>query len=209
MPVTVPFLVSGGALKERKVELESFRRRGRKVLLKEAVVMAEARRRVGTHAARTRGEVRGTTAKMYRQKGTGRARHGSYKAPQLRGGGVAFAKKPRDFGYAIPKKARRAALEAAIRGKLEDGEVRVVEAFGLKKPRTKDFVAILGQLDMKGSFLVVPAAHDDALWRSCRNVPGANYRVVADLNPYEVLRSRYLLLDDAALRALESRFGDV
>lgn len=208
MAVSVPFLAGGGKLKERKVELEAFRRRGRKVLLKEAVVMAEARKRVGTHAARTRADVSGSTKKMYRQKGTGRARHGSYKAPQLRGGGVAFAKKPRGFGWSIPKKARRAALEAAIRGKLEDGEVRVVEDFGLKKPRTKDFVALLGPLDIRGSFLVVPAAHDDALWRSCRNVPGATYRVVSDLNAYEVLRSKHLLLDDAALKSLEARFGD-
>jgi large subunit ribosomal protein L4 len=208
MAVSVPFLGTGGDLRERQVEVESFRRRGRKVLLKEAVVSAEARRRVGTHAARARGEVSGSTKKMYRQKGTGQARHGSFKAPQLRGGGVAFAKKPREFGWSIPKKARRAALEAAIRGKLEDGEVRVVEAFGLSKPRTKDFVAILGKLELDGSFLVVPGAHDDALWRSCRNVPGASYRVVADLNAYEVLRSKFLLMDEAALQALESRFGN-
>jgi len=207
MQVQVPFLTSGGEVADRTVDAARFRRRGKRVLLKEFVIMAEARQRVGTHKNLSRGEVRGTTKKMYRQKGTGSARHGSYKVPQLRGGGVAFAKRPRDYGYAMPRKARRAALEAALRGKLEDGEVRVIESFGIDQPRTKDFVALLDRLGIDDSFLVVPANHQDALWRSCRNVPRSGYRVVADLNAYEVLRARYLLLEEGALRALEERFG--
>jgi len=172
------------------------------------VIMAEARQRVGTHKNLSRAEVNGTTKKMYRQKGTGSARHGSEKVPQLRGGGVAFAKRPRDYGYTMPRKARRAALEAALRAKLEDNEVRVIESFGIEQPRTKDFVALLARLGVDDSFLVVPAAHHDALWRSCRNVPRSSYRVVSDLNAYEVLKARYLLLEEGALHALEERFGD-
>ncbi len=207
MSVAVPRLDSSGKIADRAVDLAAFRRRGRKVLLHEVVVMAEARRRVGTHSARSRGEVQGSTKKMYRQKGTGNARHGNFKAPQLRGGGMAFAKKPRDYGYALPKKARRAALEAAIRGKLEDGEVRLVSEFGIERPKTKEFVALLGRLGVEGSFLVVPGTHSEAVRRSCRNLRGSGYQVVADLNAYEVLRKRFLILDDTALKALEERFG--
>lgn len=208
MQATVPFLPKSGQVTNRTVDKERFRRRGRKVLLKEAVVMAEARRRTGTHSTLTRGEVSGSTKKMYAQKHTGRARHGNFKAPQLRGGGPAHAKKPRSYKYAMPAQARRAALGAAIRGKLDDGEVRLVERFGIEAPRTKDFLAILAKLGIAGeSFLVVPEAHSDALRRSCRNIPGAAYRVVSDLSAYEVLRCRHIILEEGALRALEERFG--
>lgn len=207
MELNVPYLSKGGDVAERKVDATTFTRRGRRVLLKEFVVMAEARKRVGTHSAKTRAEVAGTTAKMYRQKGTGSARKGNRKAPQLRGGGMAFAKKPRDYGWKMPRKARQAALEAALRGKLEDGEVRVIENFGITQPRTKDFKQLLGRLGIEKSFLVVPAQHQDAVWRSCRNLSGSAYLVVNDLNAYEVLRSRYLLLEEEALKVLEERFG--
>jgi len=208
MSVSIPFLKNSGEIGERAVNAETFTRRGKKVLLKEFVIMAEARKRVGTHAAKTRAEISGTTAKMYRQKGTGTARKGNRKAPQLRGGGAAFAKKPRDYGWHMPKKARRAALEAAIRGKLEDNEVKVVESFGIDTPRTKDFTALLGRLGVEGSCLVIPATHQDALWRSCRNVPGAGYLVASDLNAYEVLKHGTLIFEDAALSSLEERFSD-
>jgi len=204
----VPCLKSNGDVGTREVDEQAFRRRGRKVLLKEYVIMAEARRRVGTHAALPRAEISGTTAKMYRQKGTGNARHGSRKAPQLRGGGVAFAKKPRRYGWTMPKRARRAALQAALRGKLEDGEVRVVESFGFDRPRTKDFITLLKRLDVDGSFLVVPSKHRENVWKSCRNLPGSAYRTVRNLNAYEVLKQRYLVLEESALAALQERFGD-
>ena len=194
MSVSIPYLKSSGEIGERAVNAETFTRRGKRVLLKEAVIMAEARKRVGTHAAKTRAEIAGTTAKMYRQKGTGTARKGNRKAPQLRGGGAAFAKKPRDYGWQMPRKARRAALEAAIRGKLDDAEVKVVESFGIDAPKTKDFNALLARLGVEGTCLVVPAAHNDALWRSCRNVKGVGYLVANDLNAYEVLRHGTLLV---------------
>jgi large subunit ribosomal protein L4 len=209
MTVNVPILKTSGDVAERSVDPEVFRRRGSKVLLKEAVIMAEARMRVGTHAAKTRGEINGTSAKMYRQKGTGNARHGNRKAGQLRGGGMIHAKKPRDYGWAMPKKARRAALAGALRAKLDDGEIKVIENFGIEQPRTKDFIALMDRLELGGSsFLVVPAEHNDAVWRSSRNVKGAHYRVMSDLNAYEILKARYLVIEDAALKALEERFGN-
>ena len=206
MSTKVPYLKSSGEVGEKSVNEEAFRRRAKKILLKEFVVMAEARKRVGTHSAKTRGEVSGSTAKMYRQKGTGTARKGNKKAVQLRGGGMAFAKKNRDYGYHMPKKARRAALAAAIRGKLDDNEVRIVESFGIDAPKTKDFVSLMGRMGIEGSVLVVPAAHSDALWRSCRNVRGVDYLVAADINAYEVLRHNTLLIEDGALASLEERF---
>ena len=207
MEVSVPVLKKTGGVGKHPVEADRFRRFGKRVLLREYVNMAEARKRVGTHAGLTRGEVAGSTKKMYRQKGTGRARHGNRKAPQLRGGGQCFAKKPREFGWAMPKQARRAALEAALRGKLEDGEVRLVEGFAFDRPKTKEFAALLKKLEVDGTFLVVPSAHDDRIWRSCRNLPGALYRVVSDLNAYEVLKQRYLVIEAGALKVLEERFA--
>jgi len=206
MEVTIPSLSASGELGERTVDAGRFRRRGKRVLLKEYVHMAEARKRVGTHSALTRAEVSGTTAKMFRQKGTGNARRGNRKANMLRGGGMAFAKKPRDYGWSMPKRARRAALAAALRGKLEDGEVSVVESFDFPEPSTRMFVGILERLGVEGSFLVVPAAHDPNVWKSCRNVPGQAYRIAPDLNAYEVLKQRRLILDEAALALLEERF---
>jgi len=206
MEVNVPVLKKSGDLGKRSVDAARFKRYGKKVLLREYVVMAEARKRVGSHSALTRGEVAGSTKKMYRQKGTGRARHGNVKAPQLRGGGMCFAKKPREHGWAMPKRARRAALEAALRGKLEDGEVRLVERFSFERARTKEFAALLKQLSVDGSFLVVPNAHEEKVRLSCRNLPGALYRVVADLNAYEVLKQKYLVIEADALKALEERF---
>jgi len=207
MEVNVPVLKRSGDLGKRAVDAARFRRYGKKVLLREYVSMAEARKRVGTHSALTRSEVAGSTKKMYRQKGTGRARHGNDKAPQLRGGGSCFAKKPREHGWAMPKQARRAALEAALRGKLEDGEVRLVEGFSFERARTKEFAALLKTLEVDGSFLVVPNAHDARIWLSCRNLPGAAYRVVSDLNAYEVLKQKYLVIEAEALKALEERFA--
>jgi len=208
MSTSVPYLKKSGDLGERAVDAERFRRRAKGVVLKEFVIMAEARKRVGTHSALTRAEISGSTAKLYRQKGTGTARKGNRKVPILRGGGMAFAKKPRTYGYSMPKKARHAALAAALRGKIDDGEVKIVEDFGIERPRTKDFVAVLDRLGVEGSCLVVPVKHQDALWRSCRNVEGAGYRVATDLNAYDVLRHGTLVLEDGALAALEERFGD-
>jgi len=207
MEVTVPLLKRSGDLGKHAVEKDRFRRYSKRILLREYVTMAEARKRAGTHSALTRSEVAGSTKKMYRQKGTGRARHGADKAPQLRGGGMCFAKKPREYGWAMPKRARRAALEAALRGKLEDNEVRLVEGFSFDRARTKEFAALLKRLEVDGSFLVVPNVHDPRIWLSCRNLPGALYRVVADLNAYEVLKQKYLVIEADALKALEERFS--
>ena len=208
MSLQVPYLSKSGDLGERPVDAENFRRRAKGVVLKEFVIMAEARKRVGTHSALTRSEVSGSTRKLYRQKGTGTARKGDRKVPILRGGGMAFAKKPRNYGYHMPKKARQAALAAALRGKLDDGEVMVVESFGIDQPRTKDFVALLDRLGVKGTCLIVPTQHEDALWRSSRNVTGAGYLVASDINAYEILRHRTHVLEEGALKSLEERFGN-
>ena len=204
----VPYLKKSGDVGKRKVNADGFRRRGKRVLLKEVVLMAEARKRAGTHSALPRSEVTGSTKKMYRQKGTGNARHGNFKAPQLRGGGVAFAKKPRTYGWNMPKRARRAALEAAIRAKLEDGQVKVIERFAMEAPRTKDFTDLLARLQVEGTFLVVPGTHREAVWKSCRNIPGCTYLEARNLNAYEVLRQGTVLLEEEALKALEERFSD-
>ncbi len=208
MAVSVPFLTASGALKDRDVDPDVFAKRTRRVLLKEMVLMTEARRRTGTHATRNRAKIKGTTAKIYRQKGTGGARHGSRKANIFRGGGVAHGPSPRDYGYHLPARARRVALRSALRAKLDDAEFRVVEKFDFQKPSTRNFVGLLQQLEVSGSFLVIPAEHAESVRRSCRNIPRSAYCVVDDLNAYDVLRQQMLIFDEAALRKLEERYGD-
>ncbi len=208
MAVSVPFLAASGSLKDRQVDPDVFATRTRRVLLKEMVVMAEARLRTGTHSTRTRAKIHGTTAKIYRQKGTGNARHGSRKANIFRGGGIAHGPLPRDYGYHLPARARRVALRSALRGKLDDAEFRVVETFDFQKPSTRDFVRLLEQLEVQGSFLVIPAEHAESVRRSCRNIPRSGYCVVDDLNVYDVLRHQLLIFDEAALQRLEERYAD-
>ena len=176
----------------------------RPLLMRQAVQMYETRGRVGTRGARTRSEVKGSSAKLYRQKGTGRARVGSSRTVLRRGGGVAFALKRAGYGYSIPKKARRAALRSALLARLLDGEVVVLDDFSLAAPRTKDVVALLAALGIEGACLWIVDEHDATLWLSARNIPGLTMLPAADLNAYHVLRTRRLLAMKSALDRLVS-----
>lgn len=171
-----------------------------------AVVNYLANQRQGTHATKTKGLVRGGGKKPWRQKGTGRARAGSSRSPLWRGGGTIFGPQMRDYSYAIPKKARRLALNAVLSEKISGGDVTILDSISLDKPRTKEMVSLLKGLGLEGvSTLIVLPEKDEAVLLSARNIPGVTVTRVSDLNPYDVtVHSRLLLTRDAAEKLAEA-----
>jgi large subunit ribosomal protein L4 len=182
-----------------------------KQLLHDVVVMYQANRRQGTSRTKTRGEVAGSTRKMYRQKGTGNARAGSRRSGIRRGGGHIHAKRGRNYGYRLPKKAVRAATRMAIATKILAGNMLVIDQLAFEQPRTKEMVAILKSLKLADqTTLVTTAVHDRNVYRSARNIQDVTVSPVADLNALSVLQPRRMLITRAALDALcaQSRSND-
>ena len=162
-----------------------------------------AKRRAGTHSTLTRAEVAGTTKKMYRQKGTGRARHGNWKSPTMPGGGRAHGPKPRDYSLKVPKKMRAGALRSVLSQKLADGKLKVVDAFELAGPKTKEAAGYLTSLG-SGSALVVDVDNKN-LQLSVRNLADAKFLPSEGLNVYDVLNYDNLLITQAAVQAIDGR----
>lgn len=164
------------------------------------VVTAQlAARRAGTQSTRTRAEVAGGGAKPWRQKGTGRARQGSIRAPHWRGGGVALGPKPRSYAQRTPKKMIRLALRSALSDRAADGRVVVVEGWDFPAPRTKDAVAALEALGVEGRALVVLSREDDVAWKSFRNLPQVHLLEADQLNTYDVLVSDWVVFTSDTL----------
>jgi len=181
-------------------------------LMHQVVVAQQAAARRGTHATRGRGAVRGGGKKPYRQKGTGRARQGSIRAPQFTGGGVVHGPVPRSYAQRTPKKMKAAALRGALSDRAAHGRVHVVSGFtDGSQPRTKDAVSLL--LDLTGAtppaapVLVVAAADDTLTWKSLRNVPGVHLLASGQLNTYDVLVSDHVVFTQAALDQFLARWG--
>jgi large subunit ribosomal protein L4 len=174
-------------------------------LLREAVLMYEANKRVGTACTKTRAEIRGTTAKPWRQKGTGRARAGTRKSPIWRGGGVVHGPRPRDYSYSLPRKSLNVALRSAMLGKLRDAEVCGIDAIALDEPKTKRIVEALAALEIAGStLLVLPEANENA-YRSGRNIARCEIRGVTEVNAYDVLRAGTVIVVGDALQRIQER----
>lgn len=174
-----------------------------KALLHQAVVMYLANARQGTVETKTRAHVRGGGRKPWRQKGTGRARQGTIRAPQWRKGGVVFGPHPRDFRQDLPAKARRAALISALAQKAKDGAVVVVEGLSEPvKPKTRPMVVLFGKIGAQKTLLVT-ATHSPLTYLSVRNITGAGVRASHDLNAHEVLAHGTLVVTTEALAALE------
>jgi large subunit ribosomal protein L4 len=175
-------------------------------LLHDVVVMYQANQRMGTHKSRSRGEVVGSTKKMYRQKGTGNARAGSRRSPIRRGGGHAFAMRNRDYSYRLPRKAVQAATRMAIARKIQSQDVVVIDELAFAKPATKDMAGVLKALKLSGlSTLVTTAGLDVNVYKSARNIDRVTISPVADLNALSVLAPRKLLVTKAALDAIKER----
>ncbi|MBN2312377.1 MAG: 50S ribosomal protein L4, partial [Sedimentisphaerales bacterium] len=170
----------------------------RHALLKQAIVMYHANKRVGTASTKSRGMVAGSDKKLFRQKGTGNARVGNIRTGKRRGGGVTFAKSPRDFRQRMPKKQKRLARDSAILAKLLDNNVVVVDGFKLDHPKTKEFVTVLANLKIDRSCLVAMDSVDQNLLKSARNVPKVAVLPVSDLNAFDICSHRKMLFTKEA-----------
>jgi large subunit ribosomal protein L4 len=177
-------------------------------LMHQVVVAQRAAARQGTHATKTRGMVSGGGKKPYRQKGTGRARQGSIRAPQFTGGGVAHGPQPRDYTQRVPKKMKAAALRGALSDRAASERIYVVTNFVEGDvPATKDALAVLDQVTdgATRNILVVTQSDDELTWKSLRNVPAVHLLAEDQLNTYDVLVSDYVVFTEAALRAFVER----
>jgi len=173
----------------------------------DTVVAYQAAQRMGTACTKTMGEVAGSGKKPWRQKGTGRARAGSFASPLWRGGGVVFGPKPRDFSKKVSRKTRQLALRKAISERLRAGDVVLVEDLKLESPKTKEFKGLLSALELKGSALIVAQGTDKNLTLASRNIPNVSIATSDSLNTYDVLRPDKLLFTRGAFEQLESRLA--
>ena len=173
-------------------------------LIKQAIVMYHANKRVGTAKTKGRSEVAGSDRKLFKQKGTGNARVGNIRTGKRVGGGATFAKTPRDFRQSMPKKQRRLARDSAILAKLLSNNVVVVDGLSFEKPRTKDFVSVLTNLKIDRSCLVTVGSVDANLCKSARNVPKVAVMPVKDLNAGDICHYRKMLFTKEALLSVLS-----
>ncbi len=163
--------------------------------------------RQGTASTKTRAQVAGGGAKPYRQKGTGRARHGSNREPSMVGGGTVFGPQPRSFEQRMPKKMRRLALRSALSVKAGEGKVSVVEGFQIQEPKTRVMVDLLRKLEVDGTALVVLPAPNDVVQRSVNNLPWAKVVLARNLNLYDIFTHDRLVIAKDALEQLEENFA--
>lgn len=173
-------------------------------VMHEVVTMQLARKRAGSAAVKHRSDIRGSGKKLFRQKGTGRARRGDIKAPLLRGGGSVFGPDPRSYAYSVPKKVRKLALKMALSSKLLDADLVVLDSFGLDEVKTSGFVSVLGTLNVD-NVLIVSDKQDKILELSSRNVPGVKVLRTEGLNVYDILKYKKLVLLESSVGAIEGR----
>jgi large subunit ribosomal protein L4 len=202
--------ISGKAAGTVSLPGEMFGEKVNKALIAQAVRVYRANQRQGTVSTKTRGEVDGSTAKIYRQKGTGRARHGSKRAPIFVKGGVVFGPKPRDFSLALPQKMKRKALFCALSAKVKDKEVTVIDGLGTIAPKTKAFAEMLEKTGMAGKkqkLLFVTAGKDVAqVIRAGRNIRGISFCQSRQINTYEVLAAKRLVMMKDAILEMQEHF---
>jgi large subunit ribosomal protein L4 len=173
-------------------------------ILHDVVRMQRANRRQGTASTKTRGEVAGSGAKPWRQKGTGRARAGSRKSPIWRGGGTAFGPRPRDYSYKLPKKVRRLALRMALSARFGEGNLVVLDSFDMPEIKTKEFVKVMNNFDFDNC-LIITGDENENVKLSSRNAVGHKVLPVAGLNVYDILKYSKLMLEQSTLAQIEER----
>lgn len=173
----------------------------------DTVVAYQAAQRMGTACTKNVGEVAGTNKKPWRQKGTGRARAGSFQSPLWRGGGVVFGPRPRDFGKKVNARTKQLALRKALSERLKAGDVLVVDDLKIASPKTRDFVGVMSALDLKGTTLIVSPDVDKNLALASRNVAKVAFTTSDSLNTYDVLRPDKLLFTRGAFEKLEARLA--
>jgi large subunit ribosomal protein L4 len=173
----------------------------------DVVVAYRAAQRAGTHSTKTMGEVAGSNKKPWRQKGTGRARAGSFRSSIWRGGGVTFGPKPRDYTKKVSKKTKQLALRKALTERIKAGDVIVVNDFKLDSPKTKGFLAALNKIEASGKTLVVSATTDKNLFLAARNVESVELTTSNDVNTYQVLKYDKVVFTKGALEKVQERLS--
>ena len=190
-----------------EVELNDqvFNREVKTYVLHDVVRQQRAARRAGTASTKTRREVRGSGAKPWRQKGTGRARAGTRKSPIWRGGGTTFGPKPRDYSFKLNRKVRQQAVAMALSARHQEGNLVILDDFTMEAIKTKEFVSIMKLLELNNALIVVDADNDE-LSKSSRNVPGYKVMKTDGVNVYDILLHEKLVLLQPAIESLEERF---
>jgi large subunit ribosomal protein L4 len=175
-------------------------------ILHQVVTMQLAGKRSGTASVKNRSDIKGSTRKLYRQKGTGQARRGSAKSPLLRGGGVVFGPHPKSWRFKVPKKVKALALKMALSSKLSEEQLIVLDGFGLERIKTSDFTKVMRTLDLE-NVLIITDEVDEKLILSSRNVTGVKVLKVAGLNVYDILKYKHLLLLTSSVEGIERRLA--
>ena len=201
--VEVPIYdTSGQKVDTWKVEERLLGGRVNVALLKQAIVIYHANRRQGTVRTKSRADVEGSTRKLYKQKGTGNARRGNIRTNIMRGGGMAFAKRPRDFRKGFPRKMRKAALNSALLAKILGGDLLVVQGLSADAPKTKVMAQVLRNLQINRSCLLALADRDRNVYLSARNLPDLTVRVAAELNAFDVATRQKMLVTSEAMKLI-------
>ena len=204
MPVLDVQNVKGKQISQVELADEVFSVPVKASVLHEVVTMQLANRRAGTAAVKHRSDIKGSRRKLYRQKGTGRARRGDIKSPLLRGGGVVFGPDGRNYKYQVPKKVKKLALKMALSSKLTGNELVVLDRFELEEIKTKEFVGVLKNLNLD-SALIVTDENNENLQLSSRNVRDIKVLRSEGLNVYDILKYRTLVLLEPAVKNIEGR----
>jgi large subunit ribosomal protein L4 len=208
MPTATLYSRTGEEIGEVELADELFSAPVNTAVLHQVVTAQLAGRHLGTHDTKKRGEVAGGGKKPYRQKGTGRARQGSTRAPHYRGGGVVFGPHPRSYVQRLPRQMRRLALVGALTSKLDDGAIRVIDEFGLEEPRTRDLVGVIDALGRsEGRVLIVAPDTDETLILSARNLPRVEVIRADSLNVVALLNADTILIEQPALSKMEEVYA--
>ena len=197
----------GSEVKDLELNEAVFGIEPNKQALFDMVLLQRASLRQGTHKVKNRTEVSGGDKKPWRQKGTGRARQGSIRAPQWRGGGVVFGPTPRSYKFKLNRKVRRLALKSALSTKINDNEFMALEAIKFDAPKTKEMVKVLANLDAPTKTLIVVDEIDENVARSANNIPGVKLLDARRVNVYDILNSDKLIMTEAAIKSVEEVLG--
>ncbi len=201
------YSLAGEVIKNIEISDKVFAVSFNQAVVHQAMVRQQANARQGTASTKTRGEVSGSSRKLFRQKGTGLARAGSRKSPLRRGGGITFGPKPRSYRQAMPKKMRQLALRCVLSAKAGDGELKVLEQLKLDEPKTKEMVRILAALGVDASALIATGEIEDNVVKSARNLAGIKTIPANILNVVDILSYKMLLMTEAAVRKAEQLWG--
>jgi large subunit ribosomal protein L4 len=207
MPKVALFNIHGDKVGEIELSDDVFGAEVRSDIMHQAVVSFLANQRQGTASTLTRAEVSGGGRKPWRQKGTGRARHGSIRSPLWRKGGIVFGPKPRSFKTTMPKKLKRLALKSALSAKTKDNELILLDNLTMEVPKTKQMVSILDNLKADKKSLIVIADKDENVVKSARNIPGVKATYVNTLNVYDILNHDYLIMTKEAAQRVEEVYA--